>query len=63
MAKKVDPKMLRTLGIVTKPDLVDEGAENTYIDQINNNGVVFIDIGIDSSVDSPIFKQTNIGAV
>lgn len=32
MAEKHDPKGLRTLGVLTKPDLVDAGAENRVMD-------------------------------
>lgn len=32
MAQKVDPEGDRTLGVLTKPDLVDEGAEDRVID-------------------------------
>ena len=32
MAKAYDPKGQRTLGVLTKPDLVDEGAEQAVID-------------------------------
>ena len=34
MAKEADPNGLRTLGVFTKPDLVDKGAENDIIDLI-----------------------------
>uniref|UniRef100_A0A8B9GP62 Interferon-induced GTP-binding protein Mx-like n=1 Tax=Astyanax mexicanus TaxID=7994 RepID=A0A8B9GP62_ASTMX len=36
MASKVDPNGLRTLGILTKPDLVDKGAEDTVVSTVNN---------------------------
>ncbi|KAL2081403.1 hypothetical protein ACEWY4_023256 [Coilia grayii] len=36
MAKKVDPEGQRTLGILTKPDLVDKGAEEGVVSIINN---------------------------
>uniref|UniRef100_A0A3B1JI66 MX dynamin like GTPase 1 n=1 Tax=Astyanax mexicanus TaxID=7994 RepID=A0A3B1JI66_ASTMX len=36
MASKVDPHGLRTLGILTKPDLVDKGAEDTVVSTVNN---------------------------
>ncbi|KAL8734518.1 MAG: hypothetical protein Q9166_001418 [cf. Caloplaca sp. 2 TL-2023] len=32
MAKKYDPQMGRTLGVLTKPDLVDKGAEGNVLD-------------------------------
>ncbi|KFY39004.1 hypothetical protein V494_04137 [Pseudogymnoascus sp. VKM F-4513 (FW-928)] len=34
MAEKADPKGLRTLGVLTKPDLVDDGAEHQVIDLV-----------------------------
>ncbi|OBT60763.1 hypothetical protein VE03_09756 [Pseudogymnoascus sp. 23342-1-I1] len=34
MAEKADPKGLRTLGVLTKPDLVDGGAEHQVIDLV-----------------------------
>ncbi|KAI0213370.1 Interferon-induced GTP-binding protein Mx2 [Lamellibrachia satsuma] len=36
MAKEVDPSGGRTLGVVTKPDLIDIGTEKGLIDIINN---------------------------
>uniref|UniRef100_A0A8B9GMN3 Interferon-induced GTP-binding protein Mx n=1 Tax=Astyanax mexicanus TaxID=7994 RepID=A0A8B9GMN3_ASTMX len=36
MAREVDPHGLRTLGILTKPDLVDKGAEDTVVSTVNN---------------------------
>ncbi|KAJ8388548.1 hypothetical protein AAFF_G00132620 [Aldrovandia affinis] len=36
MAKEVDPSGQRTLGILTKPDLVDKGAEETVVNTVNN---------------------------
>ncbi|XP_072542457.1 interferon-induced GTP-binding protein Mx-like isoform X2 [Salminus brasiliensis] len=36
MASKVDPHGQRTLGILTKPDLVDKGAEETVVSTVNN---------------------------
>ncbi|KAG7463691.1 hypothetical protein MATL_G00179300 [Megalops atlanticus] len=36
MANEVDPQGQRTLGILTKPDLVDKGAEKTVVDTVNN---------------------------
>ncbi|XP_030586310.1 interferon-induced GTP-binding protein Mx-like [Archocentrus centrarchus] len=36
MAKEVDPDGERTLGILTKPDLVDEGTEETVIKIVHN---------------------------
>ncbi|XP_032631208.1 interferon-induced GTP-binding protein Mx1-like isoform X3 [Chelonoidis abingdonii] len=36
MAKEVDPKGERTLGILTKPDLVDKGTESNVVDVIRN---------------------------
>ncbi|KAG9233414.1 dynamin GTPase [Amylocarpus encephaloides] len=35
MAEEVDPNGQRTLGVLTKPDLVDKGAENAIIDLID----------------------------
>ena len=35
MAQKVDPNGLRTLGVLTKPDLVDRGAEAPIIDLVD----------------------------
>uniref|UniRef100_A0A8D3E1R7 Interferon-induced GTP-binding protein Mx n=1 Tax=Scophthalmus maximus TaxID=52904 RepID=A0A8D3E1R7_SCOMX len=36
MAQEVDPDGERTLGILTKPDLVDKGTEQTVIDIVHN---------------------------
>ncbi|KAM8756297.1 LOW QUALITY PROTEIN: interferon-induced GTP-binding protein Mx-like [Acanthopagrus schlegelii] len=36
MAQEVDPDGERTLGILTKPDLVDKGTEGTVVDIIHN---------------------------
>ncbi|GAA6102988.1 interferon-induced GTP-binding protein Mx1-like, partial [Tachysurus ichikawai] len=36
MAKEVDPNGERTLGILTKPDLVDKGTEDAVVSIINN---------------------------
>uniref|UniRef100_A0A8C2K463 Uncharacterized protein n=1 Tax=Cyprinus carpio TaxID=7962 RepID=A0A8C2K463_CYPCA len=36
MASKVDPTGQRTLGILTKPDLVDKGMEETVVRTVNN---------------------------
>lgn len=33
-AEEVDPEGIRTLGVLTKPDLVDKGAENNVIDLV-----------------------------
>ena len=37
MAEEVDPDGLRTLGVLTKPDLVDKGAELAVVDLIEGN--------------------------
>ncbi|CAJ1076392.1 interferon-induced GTP-binding protein Mx-like isoform X1 [Xyrichtys novacula] len=37
MAQEVDPDGERTLGILTKPDLVDKGTEQTVLDIVHNN--------------------------
>ena len=37
MAEKCDTKGVRTLGVLTKPDLVDKGAENRVVDLIEGN--------------------------
>uniref|UniRef100_A0AAY4EP99 Interferon-induced GTP-binding protein Mx n=1 Tax=Denticeps clupeoides TaxID=299321 RepID=A0AAY4EP99_9TELE len=37
MAQEVDPEGERTLGILTKPDLVDKGTEETVVDIVHNN--------------------------
>ncbi|XP_073711359.1 interferon-induced GTP-binding protein Mx-like [Misgurnus anguillicaudatus] len=39
MAKNVDPNGNRTLGILTKPDLVDKGMEKTIVNIVNNNEI------------------------
>ncbi|CAM4448105.1 unnamed protein product [Lepidochelys kempii] len=39
MAKEVDPKGERTLGILTKPDLVDRGTESDVVDIVRNLSV------------------------
>uniref|UniRef100_A0A8C6XZ45 Dynamin-type G domain-containing protein n=1 Tax=Naja naja TaxID=35670 RepID=A0A8C6XZ45_NAJNA len=39
MAQTVDPKGERTLGVLTKPDLIDEGTENETIDIVRNQRV------------------------
>ncbi|KAM6980849.1 interferon-induced GTP-binding protein Mx3-like [Aplochiton taeniatus] len=36
MAQEVDPKGERTLGILTKPDLVDKGTEENVVEVVNN---------------------------
>ncbi|XP_062325909.1 interferon-induced GTP-binding protein Mx1-like [Osmerus eperlanus] len=36
MAQEVDPEGERTLGILTKPDLVDKGTEETVLDIVHN---------------------------
>uniref|UniRef100_A0A096LXI3 Interferon-induced GTP-binding protein Mx n=1 Tax=Poecilia formosa TaxID=48698 RepID=A0A096LXI3_POEFO len=36
MAQQVDPDGERTLGILTKPDLVDKGTEETVVEIVNN---------------------------
>ncbi|KAL6111829.1 uncharacterized protein ACO6RY_08723 [Pungitius sinensis] len=36
MAREVDPSGDRTLGILTKPDLVDKGTEETVVDVVRN---------------------------
>ena len=36
MAADVDPSGQRTLGVITKPDLVDKGAEQDVVDSIRN---------------------------
>uniref|UniRef100_W5UEM0 Interferon-induced GTP-binding protein Mx n=1 Tax=Ictalurus punctatus TaxID=7998 RepID=W5UEM0_ICTPU len=36
MTNKVDPNGQRTLGILTKPDLVDKGAEESVVNTVNN---------------------------
>ncbi|XP_066269316.1 interferon-induced GTP-binding protein Mx3-like [Branchiostoma lanceolatum] len=36
MAKEVDPTGARTLGVLTKPDLVDRGTETAVVDIMNN---------------------------
>ncbi|KAI8490107.1 Mx1p [Branchiostoma belcheri] len=36
MAKEVDPDGSRTLGVLTKPDLIDHGTENMTVDIVNN---------------------------
>ncbi|XP_019617847.1 PREDICTED: interferon-induced GTP-binding protein Mx1-like [Branchiostoma belcheri] len=36
MAKEVDPDGSRTLGVLTKPDLIDRGTENMTVDIVNN---------------------------
>ncbi|XP_032076267.1 interferon-induced GTP-binding protein Mx1 [Thamnophis elegans] len=39
MAQTVDPEGQRTLGILTKPDLIDEGTENETVDVVRNQRV------------------------
>jgi hypothetical protein len=39
MAREIDPNGERTLRILTKPDLVDKGAENKVIDMIEDQNV------------------------
>ncbi|KAJ8246757.1 hypothetical protein GJAV_G00255060 [Gymnothorax javanicus] len=36
MAQEVDPSGHRTLGVLTKPDLVDKGAEKNVVNTVNN---------------------------
>ncbi|KKZ68835.1 hypothetical protein EMCG_00006 [[Emmonsia] crescens] len=38
MARELDPDYDRTLGVLTKPDLVDKGAENDIVDIIGGKG-------------------------
>ncbi|XP_066455296.1 interferon-induced GTP-binding protein Mx1-like [Eleutherodactylus coqui] len=37
MAREVDPNGERTLGILTKPDLIDKGTEENVVNIVNNN--------------------------
>ncbi|KAL2838451.1 P-loop containing nucleoside triphosphate hydrolase protein [Aspergillus pseudoustus] len=37
-ARDIDPEGTRTLRILTKPDLVDKGAEQEIVDRVNNGG-------------------------
>ncbi|XP_075710742.1 interferon-induced GTP-binding protein Mx1-like [Rhinoderma darwinii] len=37
MARQVDPSGERTLGILTKPDLIDKGTEENVVNIVNNN--------------------------
>ncbi|KAL2814042.1 P-loop containing nucleoside triphosphate hydrolase protein [Aspergillus granulosus] len=37
-ARDIDPEGTRTLRILTKPDLVDQGAEQKVVDLVNNSG-------------------------
>lgn len=37
MAREVDPSGERTLGILTKPDLIDKGTEEKVVNTVNNN--------------------------
>ncbi|XP_073526938.1 interferon-induced GTP-binding protein Mx-like [Phyllobates terribilis] len=39
MAREVDPSGERTLGILTKPDLIDKGTEENIINVVNNNAI------------------------
>ncbi|XP_063812783.1 interferon-induced GTP-binding protein Mx1-like [Pseudophryne corroboree] len=39
MARQVDPNGERTLGILTKPDLIDKGTEETVVNILNNNAI------------------------
>lgn len=39
MANDVDPDGDRTLGVLTKPDLVDKGAERNVLDMVNGHTV------------------------
>lgn len=45
MAEEVDPEGLRTLGVLTKPDLVDEGAEKNIIDLVEGKTGVKLRLG------------------
>ena len=38
MSRELDPNGDRTLGVLTKPDLVDKGAENGIVDMIGGKG-------------------------
>uniref|UniRef100_A0AAV2M906 Interferon-induced GTP-binding protein Mx n=1 Tax=Knipowitschia caucasica TaxID=637954 RepID=A0AAV2M906_KNICA len=40
MAQEEDPEKKRTLGVLTKPDLVDKGAEKTVIEIVQNKVIV-----------------------
>uniref|UniRef100_A0A8C7M0H0 Uncharacterized protein n=2 Tax=Oncorhynchus mykiss TaxID=8022 RepID=A0A8C7M0H0_ONCMY len=44
MAQQVDPEGTRTLAILTKPDLIDPGAENNVLEIVHNR-VIFLRMG------------------
>ncbi|XP_071994904.1 interferon-induced GTP-binding protein Mx1-like [Engystomops pustulosus] len=44
MAREVDPSGERTLGILTKPDLIDKGTEENVVNIVNNN-VIYLKKG------------------
>ena len=39
MARDVDPDGERTLGVLTKPDLIDKGAEQKIVNMVEGNGL------------------------
>lgn len=41
MARDVDPDGDRTVGVLTKPDLVDKGAERNVVSRFNLAGMLF----------------------
>uniref|UniRef100_A0A4W5RGI0 Dynamin-type G domain-containing protein n=1 Tax=Hucho hucho TaxID=62062 RepID=A0A4W5RGI0_9TELE len=44
MAQEVDPEGTRTLAILTKPDLIDQGAEKNVLEIVHNR-VIFLNMG------------------
>nr|XP_014030091.1 unnamed protein product [Salmo salar] len=44
MAQEVDPEGTRTLAILTKPDLIDQGAEKNVLEIVHNK-VIFLNMG------------------
>ncbi|KAM0801078.1 dynamin GTPase [Usnea florida] len=63
MAKECDPKGQRTLGVLTKPDLVDRGAEDRVIDLIEGKssklklGWLMVRNPGQSELDDPTFNR------
>jgi transcriptional regulatory protein LevR len=41
IAQTVDPETLRTIPVITKPDLIDEGAESEVIDLLMGQKISF----------------------
>lgn len=66
MASECDPKGLRTLGVLTKPDLVDKGAEHNVVDllegkshKLNLGWSIVRNLGQQQLLDQSTDRQSN----